>query len=102
MLDPKELFQQMTGCTDDEAELYISLAESDILRETNRTVIPSKLYSALIDIAVIRFNRQGSEGETNRSQGGVSVTFESLPGYIQKSVREHRLAGVGGRAFEQK
>lgn len=92
----------MTGCSEEEAELYADLAEQDILRETNRTVVPSFLLSAQIDIAVIRFNMQGTEGETSHSQGGVSVSFESLPEYIQKTVRSQRLAGVGGHAFEKK
>lgn len=92
----------MTGCSEEEAKLYTELAEQDILRETNRTVVPSSLLSAQIDIAVIRFNRQGAEGETSHTQGGVSVSFESLPDYIQKVVKSQRLAGVGGHAFEKK
>ncbi len=95
-----EAVKHLTGCSDEEAKLQLELAESDILRETNRTHIPSSLLSAQIDIAVIRINRMGNEGETGRSQGGISVTFDLLPDYIIKTVRSQRLAGVGGYAFE--
>lgn len=97
-----EAVKRLTGCSDEDAELQLDLAESDILRETNRTHIPSSLLSAQIDIAVIRINRQGSEGESGRSQGGITTSFESLPDYLIKLVRSQRLAGVGGYAFEQK
>lgn len=94
--------KRLTGCSEEDAIMQLELAESDILRETNRTHIPSSLLSVQVDIAVIRINRQGSEGESGRSQGGVNVSFESLPDYVKKLVREKRLAGVGGHAFEQK
>ena len=97
-----EAVKRLTGCSDEDAELQLELAESDILRETNRTHIPSSLLSAQIDIAVIRINRQGSEGETGRSQGGITTSFDSLPEYLIKLIRSQRLAGVGGHAFEQK
>lgn len=97
-----ESVKQLTGCDDITATTQLELAENDILRETNRTHIPSSLLSLQVDIAVIRINRMGSEGETSRSQGSVSTSFEDLPAFIKKSVRNHRLAGVGGHAFESK
>lgn len=98
----QEAVKRLTGCSEEEAALFLELAEQDILRETNRNSIPSCLLSAQIDIAVIRYNRMGTEGETSRSEGGISTSFESLPDYILKTVRSQRLAGVGGYAFEKK
>lgn len=97
-----EAIKTLTGCTEVEANVYAGLAEQDILRETNRSYVPDTLVSVQIDIAVIRYNRQSAEGETSRSEGGISSSFESLPDYIVKAVRNKRLAGVGGHAFEKK
>lgn len=97
-----EMVKSVTGCDDLTAVSQLELAELDILRETNRKSIPSALLSLQIDIAVIRINKLGSEGEISRSQGGVNVSYESLPDYIHKTVKNWRLAGVGGHAFEQK
>lgn len=101
-MDVIKAIQNLTGCSQDDAELFADLAKEDILRETNRTYVPSTLISAQIDIAVIRYNRRGVEGEASRSEGAISSAFESLPDYIIKMVRSKRLAGVGGYAFEKK
>lgn len=101
-MDVIKAVQTLTGCNEDEAKLFADLAEKDILRETNRTYVPAVLLSAQIDIAVIRFNRRGMEGEASRSEGSLSSSFESLPDHIVKLVRSKRLAGVGGYAFEKK
>ena len=98
----QDAIKKLTGCSEDEAILFASLAESDILRETNRSYVPDALIYTQIDIAVIRYNRQGTEGEISRSEGAISSSFESLPDYIVKAVRSKRLAGVGGHAFESK
>ncbi|MCR0567773.1 phage head-tail connector protein [[Clostridium] innocuum] len=98
----QDAIKRLTGCSDEDAKLYAELAEQDILRETNRTAVPAMLLSTQIDIAVIRYNRQGTEGETSRSEGGISSSFESMPEYIRNAVKNKRLAGVGGYAFEKK
>lgn len=97
-----EAIQSLTGCSEKDAELFAELAKHDILRETNRTYVPDSLISAQIDIAVIRYNRRGMEGETSRSEGALSSSFASFPDHIVALVRSERLAGVGGHAFEKK
>ncbi len=97
-----DAIQSLTGCSEKDAELFAELAKHDILRETNRSYVPESLLSAQIDIAVIRYNRRGMEGETSRSESVLSSSFESLPNHIVALVRSERLAGVGGYAFEKK
>ncbi len=94
--------KRLTGCTQEEAELFAEMAASDIMRETNRSFVPDTLLTAQIEIAVIRYNRRGMEGEVSRSEGSITSSFDSLPDYIVKLVRSKRLAGVGGYAFENK
>ncbi|MCI9312681.1 MAG: phage head-tail adapter protein [Erysipelotrichaceae bacterium] len=101
-MDVIEAIQSLTGCSEKDAEMFAELAKSDILRETRRTYVPDSLLSTQIDIAVIRYNRRGVEGEASRSEGSLSSSFESLPDYIVALVRSERLAGVGGHAFEKK
>ena len=101
-MDMTEMLKAMCECTSDEATVLIQLATNDVLLATNRSVLPKKLEAAVLDIALIRFNRMGSEGETARNQGGVRISFESLPEHIRRALSFERLAGVGGHAFEQK
>ena len=98
-----EAVATLTGIKNEELiNVQIEMAKNDILVETNRTEVPRTLESVIVDIAVIRINRMGSEGETSRNQGGVSVSYADLPDYIHKRVKNYRLAGVGGHAFESK
>ena len=46
--------KRLTGCTQEEAELFAEMAASDIMRETNRSFVPDTLLTAQIEIAVIR------------------------------------------------
>lgn len=86
-------------------ELLTSLledAKSFVLLETNRTHIPEKLLGLPRRIALIDYNRIGTEGEKGRTEGGESYTFDDLPESIQRQIRSARIARCGGHAFEKK
>ncbi len=92
-----------TGESDE--RLLISLLEdarSFVLLETNRTYIPEKLVGLPRRIALIDYNRLGTEGEKGRTEGGESYTFDDLPESIQRQIRSARIARCGGHAFEKK
>lgn len=67
-------------------------AESDILTQTNRTTLPSSLESVQRQIAVIHYNKQGIEGQSSHSEGGISRSFEDLPQSLQRTINQARLA----------
>ena len=75
-------------------------AEDWVLAYTNRTVTPDILLRPIGDLAVVAFNRIGTEGETGRSEGGESYSFDAAPPYIFKILDRSRLARVGGYAHE--
>ena len=46
--------------------------------------------------------RLGTEGETGRSEGGESYSFDNAPRQIYDVLNRFRLARVGGRTYETK
>lgn len=79
------------------ADLLVALleeAEGMILAETGRSVMPQALCTAQVQLAVVLYNRQGVEGQTAHSEGGVSRTMETLPGDIRRQIAPYRLAKI--------
>ncbi|WP_082673041.1 head-tail connector protein [Paenibacillus senegalimassiliensis] len=81
---------------DDDAEdslltLMLEDAEQDVLTWTNRTEVPTSLESVVRQVVVIRYNKQGAEGQTSHSEGGISRSFEDLPKGLQQSILQKRL-----------
>lgn len=98
-----EKLKKLTGESDEELlSLLLEEAETFVLAYTNRTQIVSGLQKSVRDLAVIALNRMGTEGETSRSEGGESYSFDSAPKYIYDVLDRYRLAGVGGRIYEAK
>ena len=54
-------------------------AEYKILDITGRSEVPAQLDSLVVKLAVIAYNKTGSEGESSRSEGGISRAFDDLP-----------------------
>ena len=95
----------ITGEGDDKINmlsLLLSDAEEFVLSYTNRTVLPDGLKKTVRDLAVIAYNRLGTEGETGRSEGGESYSFDTAPKQIHDVLDRYRLVGVGGRRYEAK
>ncbi|MEG0451278.1 MAG: phage head-tail connector protein [Lysinibacillus sp.] len=76
---------------DDLLQLFLDDARDDILTWTNRKDIPIALESVQRQIATIRYNMQGVEGQSSHSEGGISRSFESLPQSIQNTINQSRL-----------
>lgn len=85
---------------DAELQLLLDDVEMDLLTWTNRTAIPLGLESIQRQIAVMRYNKQGAEGETARSEGGISRSFEDLPGSIQSGISQFRKLKVATYATD--
>lgn len=77
---------------DDLLQLSLDDIEANILTWTNRIKLPASLESIQRQIAVIQYNKQGIEGQTSHSEGGISRSFEDLPQSIQNAVNQKRLA----------
>lgn len=73
--------------------LYLD-AEGMVLAYTGRQSLPRQLETAVVQLAMILYNREGIEGETSHSEGGVSRTMEGLPEEIRKQITPYRLARI--------
>ena len=84
-----------TNTTDDEELLYeiVEITKSKILNYINQTKMPKELEFILVELAIQRFNRIGSEGIASENIDGKSVSYEDdfekykpyLDDYIQRS-----------------
>lgn len=79
---------------DDELNLLLEDVADDILTYCNRAVLPLRLEATQRQMAVIRYNMQGVEGQTAHSEGGISRSFDELPQSIRNTLNQHRLAKV--------
>ena len=95
--------KKLTGEGD---EVLISLLLEDatafVLSYTGHTRIVTGLEKAVRDLAVIALNRIGTEGESSRSGGGESYSFDNAPKHIYDTLNRYRLARIGGRTYEAK
>lgn len=73
-------------------EELIASAGEDILLYTNRESVPAVLEGMQLDLAVIRYNQRGIEGEMSHSEGGVSRSISSLPPEKVALLTDMRLA----------
>lgn len=101
-MTPEEKFKEVTGETDDEkVSLFLSLAESKVLEVTNRPELIDDLKQATVDLAIALYNRNGDEGESSHSEGGVNHTYIS-PEEILKSAKNYYLSPIARRRLNAK
>lgn len=82
------------GADVDETLLAVLLedAESEILDYTNRTELLPRMEGLQRELVIEYYNRQGSEGEASRSEGGVSVSYSTeIPEKIKSRLTAFRL-----------
>lgn len=75
-------------------EALLADAEGMILAWTGRRSLPQALETAQVQLAVVLYNREGTEGQTAHSEGGVSRTMAGMPEEIRRQLAPYRLARV--------
>ena len=98
-----EIIQKLTGSTDTALiDVLLSEATNRILELTGRTKLPTGLEPAVRELAVLMYNRLGSEGMSSRndSEIGISSTFVDIPDDLMKQICRWRLCRVGGAFYE--
>jgi len=91
MLDKLKLALGIEDTNQDDAlRLLLDDVRSDILSWTNRTKLPVALYPTVRQIAIIRYNMGGIEGQISHAEGAVSRTFDELPAPIRKTIVAYR------------
>ena len=90
------------GISDNSEDALLNMlledAEGEILDFCNRDILPDKAQVLQRELAIIYYNRMGSEGESSRSEGGVSVSYSTdIPESIKNRLiafRRLKLVGV--------
>ena len=71
----KGLLGASCSCEDNTLNALLETATDTILDYIGRDELPPRLESVVVQYAVILFNQMGAEGESSRSEGGVSQSF---------------------------
>lgn len=101
-MDVKKVFMSMTGETNDEVvSSFTDLAKERVLSETNRIDMMDELYVYQLKLSLAMYNRNGDEGKSSASEGGVSDTYESEE-TILKGIEKYRLSAVARRLLDEK
>ena len=98
-MTPLERFKLLAGITDDSQDglitALLSDAEDSVHDYIGRDVVPERLVSVQVQLAVIAYNKRGAEGESSRSEGGISQSFDGLPPELLARLKNYpRKAGV--------
>lgn len=98
-MTPLERFKLLAGITDDSQDglitALLSDAEDSVRDYIGRDVVPARLISVQVQLAVIAYNKRGAEGESSRSEGGISQSFDGLPPELMARLKNYpRKAGV--------
>lgn len=97
-----EMLKKLTAEKDEDLlQTLLTMAEEKVLSLTNRSRMIYPLKPAVRDWAIVAYNRMGMEGETSRSEGGISSAFAEIPKDIEEAIKRYRLGRVSGRAYEK-
>lgn len=64
-------------------------AEDFTKDKIGRDTIPNRLDSAVVLLSVIAYNKRGVEGESSRSEGGISRAFDDLPVTLRERFKNY-------------
>ena len=96
-----ERIKILTGERDEElVEVVLEDAKDWVLAYTGRKKMIPELKKTVRDLAVVAFNRMGTEGESSRTGAGESYNFDNAPKQIYDVLNRYRLARVGGVTYE--
>ncbi len=88
---------------DDLLNTILEDAEAEILDFCNRSILLRKMEPLQRELAIIYYNRMGSEGESSRSEGGVSVSYSTeIPESIKVRLMSYKRLKAVGIANENK
>lgn len=98
-MTPLERFKLLARITDDSQDglitALLSDAEDSVRDYIGREEVPARLISVQVQLAVIAYNKRGAEGESSRSEGGISQSFDGLPPELLARLKNYpRKAGV--------
>lgn len=99
-MDSLQQLKLLLGITDDAQDALLTLLLEQqtqaALTYCNLTELPPALDGVVVNMAVVAYNRMGAEGESARSEGGVSRSFwpDDLPPSLRAALNRYRLGKV--------
>lgn len=97
-----EILEKVTGESDEELlSLLLQEAEERILSLTRRSKMIYPLKPSVRDWAIVAYNRLGMQGESSRSEAGISSSFVEIPKEIEAAINQYRIVRVNGHAHEK-
>ena len=76
-------------------------AVEQALNYTHRTKVAPGMEKPVGDLAIVAYNRLGTQGEAGRTEGGEKYEFIENPASIYSVLKGFRLARVCGNAYEE-
>jgi len=99
MAQIEKLKARIPGVDDMLISQLLEDAQDEILDYCNRDVLLTKMEGLQRELAIIYYNRKGSEGESSRSEGGVSVSYSTeISESIKSRLNAYRRLKVVGIA----
>ena len=91
-LEKLKIRLEIKDTTQDELfNMVLEDAETEILDYCNRDVLLPRMLGLQRELAIVYYNRLGSEGESSRSEGGVSVSYSTgIPENIKRRLNSYR------------
>lgn len=72
-------------------EQLLEDAEAEILDYCKRDTLLPRMLGLQRELAIVYYNRLGSEGESSRSEGGVSVSYSTdIPENLKRRLNSYR------------
>lgn len=94
----KKLLGISNSAQDELLNVLLEQEQSKVLNYTRRDELPEALHPAVVSLALIAYNRQGTEGESSRSEGGISHSFVGgIPEEIKMQLNRFIKARVVGQ-----
>lgn len=91
-LEKLKIRLEIKDTTQDELfNMVLEDAETEILDYCNRDVLLPRMLGLQRELAIVYYNRLGSEGESSRSEGGVSVSYSTdIPENLKRRLNSYR------------
>lgn len=75
---------------DDLIDLYVEQAQDEFLQYCNRQDIPASAQNVIVDMVVVKYNLNGTEGLQSQSFSGASETYGSYPEPLIRALNHYR------------
>lgn len=90
-------------CDEDRLGVLLLQAENTILDIIGRETLPERLTDVQAALALIYYNRSGTEGENKRAEGDITMSFiDGLPSEMRLRLKNYpRKVGAAYAAYSQ-